>query len=90
MIWGVSNAVCAWCVLCGLFTHCRALRARAGTGPIFAEHHIDAAMGKVRLMDLQETVQVCGWVVHIRSLLSQHLHAHAYMHAGMRTVRHTH
>jgi hypothetical protein len=47
-------------------------------------------MGKVRLMDLQETVQVRGWVLHIRSLLSQHLHAHAYMHAGMRTVRHTH
>jgi hypothetical protein len=35
------------------------LLARPGTGPLFAAHHIDAAMAKVKLMDLQETVQVC-------------------------------
>lgn len=34
------------------------LRTRVGSGPIFAEHHITASMAKVRLMDLQETVQV--------------------------------
>lgn len=36
----------------------RVLLARPGTGPLFAARHIDAAMSKVRLLDLQETVTV--------------------------------
>lgn len=44
--------------LCALLLHCSVLKKRTGTGPVFAEHHIDASMAKVRLMDLQETVQV--------------------------------
>jgi hypothetical protein len=46
--------------LCCLHVLCspRVLRTRVGSGPIFAEHHITASMAKVRLMDLQETVQV--------------------------------
>lgn len=42
------------------------LIARPGTGPLFAARHIDAAMAKVRLMDLQETVQVgpAWWLRH--------------------------